>query len=313
MAITGNGTAASPYIVTTADELKDAMETHHSTGDYLYVELGNTIDLNFSGTFEKIQTSDSFDHIDLNLAGYAIQNVFLTDAMFELQKADVIHDGKILNILTAPAFDAEYFISKGLFTKVSLSTFADVPTYTTFHSARFLKCAASMRYKTAQPIDDGTIFKAMVLRGADTTAESSMIEESDIKIVIDEFKAVDAELIAQGTGASNIKNSRIKGEIKVFNNDDAQYYPKLSGITLVNSVVNFGVPDYSGSGSTPGASHYFCRGNSSYKSAVNTEILSSAYTSPIDNGCIACATSDITNAVILWGKGYDCYSLPNIY
>ena len=153
----------------------------------------------------------------------------------------------------------------------------------------------------------------MVLRGADTTAESSMIEESDIKIVIDELNAVDAELIAQGTGASNIKNSRIQGEIKVFNNDDAQYYPKLSGITLVNSVVNFGVPDYSGSGSTPGSSHYFCKGNSSYKSAVNTEILSSAYTSPIDNGCIACATSEMTNAVLLWGKGFDCYSLPNIY
>ena len=132
MAITGSGTAGSPYIVTTADELKDAMETHHSTGDYLYVKLGNTIDLNFSGTFEKIQTSDSYDHIDLNLAGYAIQNVFLTDAMFELQKADVIHDGRILNILTAPAFDAEYFISKGLFTNVSASTFVDVPTYTTF-------------------------------------------------------------------------------------------------------------------------------------------------------------------------------------
>lgn len=313
MAITGSGTAASPYIVTTADELKDAMETHHSTGDYLYVELGNTIDLNFSGTFEKIQTSDSYDHIDLNLAGYAIQNVFLTDAMFELQKADVIHDGKILNILTAPAFDAEYFISKGLFTNISASTFVDVPTYTTFHSTRFLRSAASMRYKTAQPIDDGTIFKAMVLRGADTTAESSMIEESDIKIVIDEFNAVDAELIAQGTGNSNIKNSRISGEIKVFNNEDAQYYPKLSGITLVNSVVNFGVPDYSGSGSTPGASHYFCRGNSLYKSAVNTEILSSAYTSPIDNGCIECETSDMINARSLFGKGFNCYQLPNLY
>lgn len=305
MAITGSGTAASPYIVTTADELKDAMETHHSTGDYLYVELGNTIDLNFSGTFEKIQTSDSFDHIDLNLAGYAIQNVFLTDAMFELQKADVIHDGKILNILTAPAFDAEYFISKGLFTKVSLSTFADVPTYTTFHSSRFLKCAASMRYKTAQPIDDGTIFKAMVLRGADTTAESSMIEESDIKIVIDEFKAVDAELIAQGAGASNIINSRIMGGISVYNNSDAQYYPKLSGINMVNSAVNFAVPNYSGT-ATPGASHYFVKGHYQYKTLVNTEVLP-AYTSPIDNGCVACASTEWTNATTLTGKGFEVY------
>jgi hypothetical protein len=311
MAITGSGTAASPYIVTTSAELKDAMETHHSTGDYLYVELGNTIDLQFSN-FEKIQTSDAYDHIDLNLAGYAIQNIFLTDAMFELQKADVIHDGKILNLLTAPTFNTEYFISKGLFTNVSASTYADVPTYSIFHSTRFLRSAASMRYKTAKPIDDGTIFKSLVLRGADTTAESSMIEESDIKIIIDEFNAVDAEFIAQAAGASNIKDSRITGEIKVFNNADAQYYPKLSGITMVNSVVNFAVPDYTGSGSAPGASHYFCKGNTTKKSIVNTEILSSAYTAPVDNGCIECTSNDMRNAAVLWGKGFECYSLSNI-
>lgn len=304
MAITGSGTAASPYIVTTASELKEAMETHHSTGDYLYVELGNTIDLQYSN-FETIQTSDEYDHIDLNLAGYAIQNIFAAAPVFQLQKADHIHNGRILNILTASNFNSEYFIQFGFFEKVSFSTYADVPTYTMFHSARFKQCALGMHYKYAQPIDDGTIFKTIVLRGADTTAESSMIDECDIMLVIDEFKAVDAEFIAQGTGASNIRDSRIMGGISLYNNLDAQYYPKLSGINMVNSAVNFAVPNYSGT-ATPGASHYFVKGHYQYKTLVNTEVLP-AYTSPIDNGCVACVSTEWTNATTLTGKGFDVY------
>lgn len=304
MAITGSGTAASPYIVTTAEELKDAMETHHSTGDYLCVELGNTIDLQYSN-FETIQTSDQYDHIDLNLAGYAIQNIFAAAPVFQLQKADHIHNGRLLNILTASNFNSEYFIQLGFFEKVSFSTYADVPTYSMFHSARFKQCALGMRYKYAQPIDDGTIFKSIVLRGADTTAESSMIDECDIMLAIDEFKSVDAEFIAQGAGASNIINSRIMGGISVYNNSDAQYYPKLSGINMVNSAVNFAVPNYSGT-ATPGASHYFVKGHYQYKTLVNTEVLP-AYTSPIDNGCVACTSTEWTNATTLTGKGFEVY------
>lgn len=312
MSITGSGTAASPYVVTTAAELKEAMETVRSAGDYIYVELGNTIDMNFSDSFPTIVTPASTDHIDLDLKGYAIQNIFAEAPLLQLQKADHIHNGKILNILTAPTFNSDYIFQFGFFERISASTYADVPTYTIFNSIRFKQCALSMRYKIAQPIDDGTIFKCILLRGADTTEESSMIEESDVKIVIDEFNAVDAEFIAQGTGASNIKDSRFIGNIAVYNNSDAQYYPKLTGITLVNSVVNFAVPDYTGSESAPGSSHYFCKGNTTKKSVVNTEILSSAYTSPVDNGCIECTSNDMRNAAVLWGKGFECYSLSNI-
>lgn len=311
MSITGSGTAASPYVVTTAAELKEAMETVRSTGDYIYVELGNTIDMNFSDSFPTIVTPASTDHIDLDLKGYAIQNIFAEAPLLQLQKADHIHNGKILNILTAPTFNSDYIFQFGFFERISASTYADVPTYTIFNSIRFKQCALSMRYKIAQPIDDGTIFKCILLRGADTTEESSMIEESDVKIVIDEFNAVDAEFIAQGTGASNIKDSRFLGSMSVYNNSDAQYYPKLSGITLVNSVVNFTVPEYTGSAS-PAASHYFCKGNTTKKSVVNTEILSSAYTAPVDNGCIECTSNDMRNAAVLWGKGFECYSLSNI-
>ena len=73
--MTGSGTLASPYIVTTAAELKTAMETERSTGEYIYIELGNTIDMNYNA-FDKITTPASSDHIDLDLKGYAIQNVF---------------------------------------------------------------------------------------------------------------------------------------------------------------------------------------------------------------------------------------------
>lgn len=308
MAITGSGTAASPYIVTTADELKDAMETHHSTGDYLYVELGNTIDLNFSGAFEKIQTSDSYDHIDLNLAGYAIQNVFLTDAMFELQKADVIHDGKILNILTAPAFDAEHFFSKGFFRKISTSTFADVPTNSIFNGSKFEADALSLRYKIAQP-QEGDVFKSIILRGADSSDEYKQINESHIKIVVDEWKAADSNLIAPPeSGLMNITNSLIEGEITLFNNADAEYYPRLSTVQLITSAVNYSVPTYSGSAASVGASRNFCKGHTSYKSIVNTEVISSAYTSPIDSGCIAVTSNDWTNATRLTGMGFEAYS-----
>lgn len=206
--MTGSGTLASPYIVTTAAELKTAMETERSTGEYIYVELGNTIDVNYNA-FDKITTPESSDHIDLDLKGYAIQNVIAQEPLFQLQKADHIHNGKILNILTGSQFNSDYLFQFGTWERISACTFADVPTYTMFHSVRFVRCALSMEYKIAQPIDDGTIFKTIVLRGADTTDESAMIDECDIKIIIDEFNAVDAEFIAQGSGSSHIKDSRV--------------------------------------------------------------------------------------------------------
>lgn len=303
--MTGSGTLASPYIVTTAAELKTAMETERSTGEYIYVELGNTIDVNYNA-FDKITTPESSDHIDLDLKGYAIQNVIAQEPLFQLQKADHIHNGKILNILTGSQFNSDYLFQFGTWERISACTFADVPTYTMFHSVRFVRCALSMKYKIAQPIDDGTIFKTIVLRGADTTDESAMIDECDIKIIIDEFNAVDAEFIAQGSGSSHIKDSRVMGGMSLYNNPDAQYYPKLTGNTMVNSAVNFSVPAYSG-GASPGASHYFVKGHYQYKTLVNTEVLP-AYTSPIDNGCVACDSTEWTNATTLTGKGFDVYS-----
>lgn len=109
MAITGEGTATEPFVVTTYEELKEKMEAIYTVGSTTYIQLGNDIDgedYEIGSTFH-IATANRIQSIDLDLHGYAIKNwyipgtqspLYTTHTLFSILCDAYIHDGKILNI-----------------------------------------------------------------------------------------------------------------------------------------------------------------------------------------------------------------------
>ena len=108
MAITGEGTATEPFVVTTYEELKEKMEAAYTVGSTTYIQLGNDIDgedYEIGSTFH-IRTQNRIQSIDFDLHGYAIKNWYIpgtqnpnnTSTLFNITCDTYIHDGKILNI-----------------------------------------------------------------------------------------------------------------------------------------------------------------------------------------------------------------------
>lgn len=108
MAITGDGSATDPFVVTTYEELKEKMEASYTQGSTTYIQLGNNIDgedYEIGSTFH-IATQNRIQSIDFDLHGYAIKNWYIpgtqspgaNHTLFTILCDACIHDGKILNI-----------------------------------------------------------------------------------------------------------------------------------------------------------------------------------------------------------------------
>ena len=136
MAITGDGSATYPFIVTTYEELKEKMEASYAAGSTTYIQLGNDIDGDDYeiGTTFHISTSNSSKQLDIDLHGFAIKNWYIAGdrapstnhTLFSLYSGVYIHDGKILNIYGHYTSDYTsyfvFFIYGGYYNNEPLST-----------------------------------------------------------------------------------------------------------------------------------------------------------------------------------------------
>ena len=309
--MTGSGTITDPYLVGNKAELKQAMETERSSGSPIYIKLTNTINLRWGTGWKKITTSAGTDPVDVDLDGYSIKNMYLKTGVFDLKNADKIHNGKIINLVTASDFAEEYVFNGGVFENISANFTADVPVGAVFNNSQLIKTALSLKYSTGTA---DSVLNAIKLRAASGQSDTNQIDESDIKIIIAEFDAPDGELIKPpASGTACIKSSRITGEITSFKNASATYYPIVSTATLKNCVVEFKVPTYTGSGS-PTAPHNFVTGDTNDISVVNTYngILpyngnTSIYS--LGSGCTGVTTNDIRSQYLLWPKFFEVYQI----
>ena len=309
--MTGSGTIADPYLVGNKAELKQAMETERSSGSPIYIKLTNSINLRWGNGWKKITTTAVTDTVDVDLDGYSIKNMYLKAGLFNLKSGDKIHNGKIINLVTAFDFDEEYVVNGGILENVSSNCTVDVPVSAVFNNTQLIKTAISLKYSTATA--DG-VFNAIKLRSSASQSDVNQIEESDIKIIIAEFNAADGNLIAPpASGTCYINSSRITGEITSFKNSSAVYYPIVSSVTLKNSVVEFKVPTYSGT-ATPTAAHNFVTGDTDNISVVNTYngILPYNGNTPIyslGSGCTGVTTNEIRSQYLLWPKFFEVYQI----
>lgn len=153
MALTGNGTQESPYIVHSYTEIKEALEIALPGK---YVELANDIDCNDYGAafeWEAPSVADSDQGtFRFNLAGYTIKNVKVKagSCLFKFYNwatTNIIHDGCILNVFLPNAagfanrVNSAGNVQRMIFQDVSLSIDGTTATGIIFECCKLTRCA----------------------------------------------------------------------------------------------------------------------------------------------------------------------------
>lgn len=312
MAISGDGSQATPYLVNTVAEISEAItavRAKSSAGTY-YIKLNATIDGGWS-EFPVLDFDDSttkffeFDGGSKDDTPKEIRNFLFPNGVLFGVNGDVIKNATIYNFYTDD--DTNGYISGVESINSSLSARVDSHKAAVLDDIRMTRssfwCAID-NYDTDEPV--------VRFRQATATAGSEdNSNECDYKIPIANMNATEA-VIFDGPGAipTVAEDSRFQGGIESITPSSITAYPALCGanVAIDNSVVNYDFPLYSGSVS--GSATYLVPAGST--GVINTtKILDTTHTTYTTgaSGMIAASDTEMHSASDLTTKGFPVYDI----
>ena len=313
MAVTGQGTEESPYLVRNHDEIGEAFElVKEDTGSGTrYIELVNHIDGNW-GTWTSLSAYVRSNQctIDFNLANHYIRNFKIGGygTALEMKNGDVIRNGQIYNFNCDRGSNFLRFMELN---KVSASFLTKDLSSRALDAVKIKKSAVWIK---ANKMVAG--YSPMIIQfpvGVDS------IDESDVKIIIDELDLSSASgsgfVIFESFSPSNPivgENCRISGEIGSITGSTIPSYPAIasSSVAFEDSVISFEMPAYSGTVSSGQATTIVAPGTTG---VINSTLIhESTYAEYTMLNLIPVTNTEIYSADDLTQKGFTTYDIsPN--
>lgn len=288
MAVAGSGTQNNPFVVHDATELHDTTRScTPASGDTCYVVLANNITTELSNTsLIYPRASGTTPTLDLDLDGNTI--TASGGGMFASSNAqrgnpDHIRNGTCVinlndNIRTAVPMSG-HFISEDCRYDFSVTGSAQLVSYLISYS-RFFRSRINVDIPIINLSTGFTAFAIMEIYGVNTPTDSDVLYDTDLNVNIGSSGNCGELVLVKGSysGSETVRNSRIRGELGDFSLENAYYYPAINtrGSFIADSVINFKVPEYTGTGN-PDHSRKFVQRSEYYEtvSVVNGSLLPS--------------------------------------
>ena len=252
MAISGDGSQATPYLVSTIKEISEAFtacRAKSSAGTY-YVKLTTDIhggwsewplDLDFH--------SDSDRMIDFDMDGHEICD-FTSDARLGCMAKDTFRNGKIYNIYRDSS--TNYILSKIKFVRMSVSAFVNESKSEMFPGCEYEKTALWLRVKNYNA-QSGYVYHPLITFNGYSMSDPDgpyQLKETDMKVIIDNVNTAKCVILEANSASSPIigETCRIQGQIANITPASITEYPAImsSDVAVEDSVVNMELPNYTG-------------------------------------------------------------------
>ena len=269
--MTGSGTQASPYIISTLADLQalPALVNEGQLSKY-YAELANDIDGKYRTEWETFSITTTSD-FDFDLKGHSIKNfkstgerksifAFNNNSYYTNNASHKMHNGSILNFKNDQnlQFVERGFLVGGQYEDLSISAYIVKHWRAALDRVRKMdRCA--INFLIDEWYGQNSLGRVMTFQVHGGTAKE-ICNLSDFKVIIKNICDLSAAAIrtrglaifGQTDAGGNVKvmkNCRLQGEIQTLANDSLNQYPMISDeMKLENCVISFGLPAYTGSG-----------------------------------------------------------------
>ena len=315
MAISGDGSQATPYLVSTIEEISEAFtacRAKSSAGTY-YVKLTTDIhggwaewplDLDFH--------SDSDRMIDFDMDGHEICEFTCGDGWFRLgcMAGDTFRNGKIYNIYKDTGLT--YILSKIKFVKMSLSAFVNESKSEQFVGCEYEKTALWLRVKNYNA-QNGYVYHPLIKFNGYSVSDPDgpyQLKECDMLVIIDNVNTAKCVILEANSASSPIigETCRIQGHISNITPASISEYPAImsSDVAVEDSVVNMELPNYTG---TVSSSPTTIIGTGT-TGVINSDLIHDADDAEYSMlNLIAVTDSEMHSAEDLTDKGFPVYDI----
>lgn len=307
MAISGDGSQATPYLVSTMAEVAEAFTACRAktTAGTYYVKLTANID----GGWKELETLDYSTNtnntiIDFDLNKKYIRKFICNEAAFKMDK-DIFRNGQLYNFYTDTCEEAVWDTID--FVYVSVSNYIKTLNEPAYDGCRFVRSAV---WGKAEDCNADSYIKFRAYSVGETGGDNQF-EESDSKVIIQNLNSTEFSVFAAADSTSMVVgvDSRYQGEIQNITPATIVTYPAwlASDVASENSVFNFEMFAYSGTIS--GASSTTVVGAGS-TGAINTDLLhDTAHSSATMNDLIKVTDTQMHSASELNRLGFEVYDI----
>ena len=307
MAITGDGSQSTPYLVSTIEEIAEAFTACRAktTAGTYYVKLNANID----GGWKELETLDYSTNtndivIDFNLNSKYIRNFICNECAFKMDK-DIFRNGQLYNFYTDTCEEAVWDTID--FVDASVSNYIKTLDEPAYDACRFVRSAI---WGTVDDCNADEYVKFRAYSVGDTDGDNQF-EESDSKIIIKNLNNTEFSVFEAADSSSMVVgvDSRFQGEIQNITPATITSYPAWlsSYVASENSVFNFEMPVYSGTIS--GASSTTVVGAGS-TGVINTDLLhDTTHSDATMNNLIKVTDTQMHSASELNRLGFEVYDI----
>lgn len=270
MAISGDGSQATPYLVSTIEEISEAFTACRAktTAGTYYVKLNGNID----GGWKELETLDYSTNtnnviIDFNLNSKYIRNFICNEAAFKMDK-DIFRNGQLYNFYTDSSEEAIWDTID--FVEASVSNYIKTLDEPAYDGCRFVRSAI---WGTVDDCNADCYVKFREYSVGETGGDNQF-EESDSKVTIKNLNSTEFSVFEAADSSSMVVgvDSRYQGEIQNITPATIVTYPAWlsSYVASENSVFNFEMPLYSGTISGSSTTTVVGTGSTG---VINTDLL----------------------------------------
>lgn len=253
MAVTGQGTQVSPYLVSTVQDIDMAFQmcrSKESAGTY-YVKLTANIDGRWGEwPLDVDYHSDSDRMIDFDFDGHYIRGFKSPDRMFAMAK-DTFRNGTIYNIFRESG-STSYLMSKIKFKRMSVSAYLKESKSEILTGCEYKQTAVWLKVEDYNAQNGYQYHPLLTFNGYSASDQDGpyQLNETDMMFLIDRVNTPVCNILQANSPTSPIigENCRIQGEITDITPAAITSYPAImtSDVAVENSVVNIELPDYTG-------------------------------------------------------------------
>lgn len=307
MAVTGTGTQADPYLVSTIAEIAEAFTACRAktTAGTYYVKLNADID----GGWKELETLDYSTNtnnviIDFNLNNKYIRNFICNECAFKMDK-DIFRNGQLYNFYTDSSEEAIWDTID--FVEASVSNYIKTLDEPAYNGCKFVRSAV---WGTVDDCNADCYVKFREYSVGETGGDNQF-EESDSKVTIKNLNSTEFSVFEAADSSSMVVgvDSRYQGEIQNITPNTIVTYPAWlsSYVASENSVFNFEMPLYSGTISGSSTTTVVGTGSTG---VINTDLLhDTTHSSATMNNLIKVTDAQMHSASELNRLGFEVYDI----
>lgn len=313
MAVTGQGTQVSPYLVSTVQDIDMAFQmcrSKESAGTY-YVKLTANIDGRWGEwPLDVDYHSDSDRMIDFDFDGHYIRGFKSPDRMFAMAK-DTFRNGTIYNIFRESG-STSYLMSKIKFKRMSVSAYLKESKSEILTGCEYKQTAVWLKVEDYNAQNGYQYHPLLTFNGYASSDQDGpyQLDENDMMFLIDRVNTPVCVLMQANSPTSPIigENCRIQGKITDITPAAITSYPAImsSDVAVEDSVVNMELPNCTG---TVSSSPTTIIGTGT-TGVINSDLIHDADDADYSMlNLIAVTDTEMHSAADLTDKGFPVYDI----